>query len=117
MSDKDDHDRLEQRYRRLGTRDPACVCCGERYPFCLELHHLAGRKHHEDLSIVCRNCHRKLSDRQRGYPAAWLEAPSGDRTILGFYLLGLCDLLSLIIDTLRRFGKRLLQESTSEDQV
>lgn len=105
MDDYDD--RLEQRYRKLGTRYPICVGCGERDPFCLERHHIAGRKHHEDLSLVCSNCHCKLSDRQRDYPTTWLNPSSGDRAAVGFYLLGLCDLLSLVIGSLRKFGQRL----------
>ena len=104
----DRDDRIEQQYRRLGKRDAICVCCSEPDPFCLELHHIAGEKHHEDLSIVCRNCHRKLSNKQRDYPSEWLESSTGDRTVIGFYLLGLCDLLSLVIDSLRRFAQRLL---------
>ena len=105
---KDREDRLEQRYRKLGTREPICVDCGERDPFCLELHHIAGEKHHEDLSIVCSNCHRKVSDRQGDYPSTRLETPSDDQAVIGFYLLGLSDLLSLLTKTLRNFGQRLL---------
>src|SRR5690606_18555480 len=56
--------RLERVYRRLGTRTPACTCCSESYPHALERHHIAGRAFHDDEAIVCRNCHRKLSDPQ-----------------------------------------------------
>ena len=109
---KDREDRLEQRKRKLGIPDAACVGCGERDPLCLEKHHIAGRKHHDDVAVVCRNCHRKLSDRQRDYPSTWLDSPSGDQAVIGFYLLGLCDLLSLLIKTLRNFGQRLLKEKS-----
>ena len=58
------NERLEKQYRRLRTRNPMCLGCGESDPFCLELHHLAGQKTHDDVGIVCRNCHRKLSNEQ-----------------------------------------------------
>ena len=107
--DKDD--RLEQQYRRLGTRNPICVCCAEQDPSCLELHHVAGRRQHEDVSIVCRNCHRKLSDQQLDHVPPVAEEPSGQWAVIGHYLLGLCDLLAMVIAALRNFGEWLLSES------
>lgn len=107
----DHEDRLEQQYRRLSTREPSCVCCNESNPFCLELHHIAGRKYHEDLSIVCRNCHRKLTDQQLDHVPPDFTETSGDAATVGHYLLGLCDLLAMIIETLREFGKSLIDES------
>src|ERR1700693_545858 len=58
----DEEDRKQQRLRRLGTQNPRCVVCGESDPAVLDLHHIAGRKHSDDVSIVCANHHRKLSD-------------------------------------------------------
>jgi hypothetical protein len=52
------HGQLE----RLGTNEPGCVVCGEDDPSYLELHHIPGRKFGDELVIVCRNCHRKLSN-------------------------------------------------------
>ncbi len=107
----DHEDRLEQKYRRLGTRQPVCVECAEADPFCLELHHIAGRKHHEDLSIICRNCHRKLTDRQFDHVRPDMPKRTSDLVTIGHYLLGLCDLLAMVIETLREFGKSLISES------
>jgi len=107
----DKTDRLEQQYRRLGRRDPACLACGESDPFCLELHHLAGHKHHDDLGIVCRNCHRKLSDEQNDHVAGTNSEPEGVLTIIGHYLLGLADFLLMIVNALRNFGKQLLVQA------
>ncbi len=104
-------DRLEQQYRRLGTRQPVCVECAEADPFCLELHHIAGRKHHDDVSIVCRNCHRKLTDQQHDHVPHTTAEPNGELATIGRYLLGLCDLLAMIVETLRNFGKWLISES------
>ena len=77
MSDRDDNDRLEKQFRRLGTRNPVCVGCGEADPYCLELHHAAGRKHDDDVVIVCRNCHRKLTAKQRDHVPPEAE-PAGE---------------------------------------
>ena len=102
-----DH-RLEQQYRRLGTRNPVCVGCGERNPFCLELHHIAGRNHHDDPSIVCRNCHRKLTNEQHDHAADTSHSPL---VTIARYLQGLCDLLAMVIQTLRDFAKCLIESS------
>jgi len=108
----DYNERLEQQYRRLGTRSPICVGCPQTDPFCLELHHIAGRKHHEDVAIVCRNCHRKLTNQHHDHPAG-REGTGGDSILvtIGRYLLGLCDLLALVLSTLREFGKQLIEAS------
>ncbi|WP_286799496.1 hypothetical protein [Oceanicaulis sp. UBA2681] len=98
--------RLERAYRRLGTRTPACVTCGESNAFCLELHHIGERAHHDDLAIVCRNCHRKLTDPQKDRIEVHASDPSSE--MIGRYLCGLADLLLLIAHTVREFGERLL---------
>jgi hypothetical protein len=110
MSQKplDTTDRLEQQYRRLGTREPVCVACSESDPFCLELHHIAANAHHKDLSIVCRNCHRKLTNRQHDHAKPPIESQRDVLNTIGQYLLGLCDLLALVITTLREFAGTLI---------
>lgn len=75
---------------------------------CIDKHHIAGKKHHDDVALTCLNCHRKLSDKQRDYPSIWLEEPKDDLVRLGFYLLGLSDLLSILIGTLRAYAEKLL---------
>ncbi len=107
----DHEDRLEQQYRRLGTRNPSCVVCGESNPFCLELHHIGREKHHDDVSIVCRNCHRKLTEEQKGHIPPNASEPTGQLATIGHYLHGLCDLLAMILETLRNFAEWLISES------
>ncbi len=110
----DKEDRKQQQLRRLGTQNPICVACGESDPSVLELHHIAGRKHDDDLSIVCANCHRKLLNSQRDRASGGLQRPGGQSAHLGHYLLGIADLLEMIVSTLRKFGARLITESSKE---
>lgn len=100
-------DRLEQQYRRLKTRKPVCLICGESNPFCLELHHLAGNQHHDDVAVVCRNCHRKLTDQQHDHIPPSNSEGHGPLATIGHYLLGLADFLLMIVNTLRQFGRQL----------
>jgi hypothetical protein len=111
----DEEDRRQQRLRRLGTQTPICVGCTESDPAVLELHHIAGRKYDDDESIVCANCHRKLSNRQRDHIPSGRTQPDGQSARMGHYLLGLADLLALIVVTLRKFGTRLIAESRRDD--
>jgi hypothetical protein len=108
-------DRLEQQYRRLGRRDPSCLGCGESNPFCLELHHVAGRKHHEDVGIICRNCHRKLTDQQHDHIPPSASEGQGQDAAIGHYLLGLADVLFMIVNVLRKFGKKLIGQTHAAD--
>lgn len=111
-NDSSDHARrLEKQYQRLGTRTPACLACGENDPSCLELHHLAAQGRHEDVSIVCRNCHRKLTRRQDIRHDQPQRSTDSTIATLAHYLLGLCDLLALVIQTLRDFALRLIDPS------
>lgn len=107
----DREDREEQRLRKLKTRSPACLVCGESDSRCLELHHIAGRKHHEDTVILCRNCHRKLSDQQLDYAHLLNPAREGDLVMIASYLLGLRDLLAPVIETLPEFVDSLINQS------
>ncbi|WP_146190647.1 hypothetical protein [Marinicauda salina] len=99
-------ERLERQYRRLGTRNPACVVCGESDPFCLELHHIGEQKHNDELAIVCRNCHRKVTDPQKD--RAHVECDDPEREQLGRLLCGLSDLFAMIGDSLGAWGRKLL---------
>lgn len=107
----DYEDRCEQQYRRLRSRNPVCVGCSESNPFCLELHHIGREKHHDDVSIVCRNCHRKLTEEQKGHIPPNASEPTGQLATIGHYLHGLCDLLAMILETLRKFAEWLISEA------
>lgn len=100
--------RKQNRLEKLGTNNPVCVLCGEDDDCCLELHHIAGRKYEDDLAIVCRNCHRKLSDEQKDHPKQ-LEKPPTNLECIGHMLLGVADLFALLVEKLREYGKFLIE--------
>ena len=107
----DSETRKERALRRLETRTPSCTACGESDWRCLERHHIAGQKHDDDSALVCRNCHRKLSDGQWDHPAG---ATGQDQmlAIIGHYLVGLADLFRMIADAMVRFGTWLIDQAT-----
>lgn len=104
MSNSKDYEtRKHNALRRLHTDNPVCVCGESRWQ-CMELHHIAGQKHGDDLAVVCRNCHRMLSEQQ-------LDHPPGDDpdSIIGRFLIGLADLFAMIVERLREFGLFLIR--------
>jgi hypothetical protein len=97
VNDKEyDRERRRQaRLERLGTNQPKCLFCPEDDPSCLELHHLSGKDFGEDCIIVCRNCHRKLSDRQKDHPRSSTKNPNTPER-RGYLQLGIADALELL---------------------
>lgn len=111
MTDPLAKERREQlRLEKLGTDNPVCGTCPERDWRCLELHHVADYGRDDLTVIVCRNCHRKLSDDQKDHPAFNPNAdPQLDR--IGHFLLGLADLLKLIFERLYIFAHMLIERA------
>lgn len=92
--------------QRLHGFDRQCVACGERNQRCLELHHVPGKGYGDDLVPVCRNCHRKLTDRRANV------APPGDPSTLdciGHWLIGLAELLFLLAQRALEYGQALIE--------
>ena len=92
---------------RLGANNPRCTICGEDDWRTSEFHHIAGRAFDDDGAILCRNCHRKLSDDQKDHPKPLEVTPSTPERI-GHFLLGLADLLAMLVEKLRAFGADLI---------
>lgn len=104
--------RKQRRLHDLGTNSPRCVACCEDDHRCLERHHIAGRRFDDDTAIVCRNCHRKLSDPQCDHPAPSCATPPLEE-IVGHFLLGLADLFELLIQKFRQFAASLLNDQST----
>jgi len=114
MSSSDYEARKERALQRLGCDDPHCIVCGESDWRCLELHHVTGKDYGDDLSTVCRNCHRKLSDAQRDH-----LAPSGSEVstleVIGRFLNGIADLFELCIERFREYASYLIMLGRQEE--
>jgi hypothetical protein len=102
--------RRQRAIERLGIRNPSCIYCGENDPLVLERHHLAGKDYGTGTVVVCRNHHRKLSDRQKDYPEKITEIPDALEAIAHF-LLGLADLFEFLIEKLREFAGQLIERA------
>ena len=107
----DEHERerrKQDRLERLGTNEPRCGMCGEADDRTLERHHVAGRKHDDATVILCRNCHRKVTDDQKDHPKTTSNSEP-TLTSIGHFLLGLADMLRIIVDKLYEFGRTLIE--------
>lgn len=115
-------ERIRQtRLERLGTNNPKCLFCPEDDPACLERHHLAGRSFGDRwVVIVCWNCHRKLSDRQKEHPPIAARDPDS-LECHGRLLLGIADALELatapasLVEFARETGLDLIETSQHPD--
>lgn len=105
--------RKQRRLERLGTNEPRCGTCGETDDRCLEKHHVADHGRDEATVLVCRNCHRKVSDDQRDHPP-FDRASDPTLDAIGHFLLGLADLLRIIIEKLYVFGRTLIERGKIE---
>lgn len=98
--------RRQARLEKLGTNEPRCGTCGEDRWQCLERHHVAGQAYSEDIVLLCRNCHRVVSDVQGDQPTGGAVADPMLFAI-GRFLLGLADMLRIIMERLIVFGREL----------
>ena len=92
---------------RLNDHEPRCVVCGEDDWRTLEYHHIAGRAFDAATAILCRNCHRKVSDDQKDHPERISRPPSPAERVAHF-LLGLADLFALLVVTMRDLARALI---------
>ena len=103
--------RRQKAFDRLGTDRPMCACCPETDWRCMELHHLEGKDFGKTLIIVCRNCHRKLSDSQKDHTTTKLGTPPATIETIGQFLQGLADLMLLLAEKLWEFGEYLREQA------
>jgi hypothetical protein len=108
--------RRQYALERLRTNNPRCIHCGESNWTCLEAHHVAGRKFDDATVIVCRNCHRKLSDDQKDHPKISTTSPHLVECA-GRFLLGLADLFALLVEKCRELGLALIEFAKTLGEV
>ena len=101
--------RKQNALERLGSDGPRCVSCGEEDWRCLEFHHISGRAYGEEGAVMCRNCHRKVSDSQKDHPAALTDGHPVLLERVAHYLLGLADLLEMLVAVMRGYGGQLIE--------
>ncbi len=101
--------RKQRALERLNSNDPRCIHCGEEDWRCLEFHHIAGRAYSEEGAVMCRNCHRKLSDSQKDHPAALTTSQPVLLECVAHSLLGLADLLEMLVTVMREYGGQLIE--------
>ena len=99
--------RKQTHLERLGTTTPRCGICGETDWRCLEAHHIAGRHYDPTTAVICRNCHRRLSDDQRDHPKPIDNTPS-PQEIWAHMLFGIADFLVLAAETIRGVAEALI---------
>ena len=115
--------RLEEQYRRLGTRDPICAWpdCGETNPYALvgyhpdiscyehyllrvgkkpyEGHHVDGQNNSDVVADVPGNDHRVLSELQQFWPDDTLRNPDHSPLIVAAAAIrGWLDVLRVILE-------------------
>jgi hypothetical protein len=99
--------RRQRALERLGSNKPRCIFCGCDEPLALELHHIAGRAFDGEVVVVCRNCHRRLSDPQKDHPVKQNDPPN-DLEQIAHFLEGLADLFEMLVKRLRQFAATLI---------
>jgi RNA polymerase subunit RPABC4/transcription elongation factor Spt4 len=103
--------RKMRRCEQLGTNEPHCGMCGLTDWRCIELHHPDDHGRDDMTVLLCRNCHRMMSDDQKDHPAF---APDADQMLdaIGHFLLGLADMLRDIVEKLYAFGQQLIERAS-----
>ena len=75
-----------------------CIACGHSDPLDLEYHHVGGKKHNPITVSLCRNCHGRISRRQRHWPKVWLRNNNPRDVCDAILLRGYSDLFRVISD-------------------
>jgi len=84
--------------------------CDETDWRCIELHHIAGRRHDPTTMPLCANDHLCLTDEQKEHPSMSKDAdPQLAR--LSSFLRNLADMLRFIADKLIELADELLESA------
>lgn len=75
-----------------------CIICNHDDPLDLEYHHIAGRCNDYLTVSVCRNCHGRLSRKQRLWPQSWTGKDNPPSLRDGFFMRGLSEIFKMRAD-------------------
>ena len=91
-------------------RGGCCWVCGYLdNPLIIEKHHIV-RKRNSNITIpVCPNCHRTLTNKQKGWHVDWAKPNNPPMKKLAFILRGLSDIDTLKARVLREWSDKLLR--------
>ncbi len=68
-----------------------CEICASNHK--LELHHIRGRKHGDEIITVCYECHKELTNKQRLWDGSWYDSNAENKD--AFLKRGLIDVCEL----------------------
>ena len=111
----DREDRRQRKLLALEDRNARCSRCGYNRPSGLERHHIAGRKHHEETIVLCRNCHAESSDRQLDQFPFNRPQPRNELATIAFDLKGTTDAIELFLERLRESADHLIELAEKQD--
>jgi hypothetical protein len=78
----------------------------------LELHHVRGEKHGNEVITACGQCHNALTANQRTWDRSWLDPDSKNKD--SFLMLGLIDILKLKYEKTNKEIYKLMAEKLTE---
>ncbi|MCJ8306184.1 MAG: hypothetical protein HRU07_03940 [Nitrosopumilus sp.] len=75
-----------------------CIICSHDDPLDLEFHHIGAKSNSTLIVSLCRNCHDRISRRQRYWPKGWYDKSKSQDSKDTIVLRGISDLLRVIAD-------------------
>ena len=107
--DKATYEKMLRNQHRNGEYRPACIC-GEDDPLVLEKHHSFGKAYSDDLVLLCKNCHTKITAGQNLVAPKARSKNSSPLERLVFALLTFILLLAEGIENLIKICYEILGE-------
>jgi len=91
-------------------RGGCCLICGYNDdPLIIEEHHFAG-KHNSNITIpVCPNCHRVLSNKQKGWDKEWTLPNNPPEKRLEFIRIGIAEILFLFVRSFKEASDSMVK--------
>lgn len=72
-----------------------CIICNHDDPLDLENHHMGAKTNSELIVSLCRNCHGRISRKQRYWPKGWSKKNKSQMEKDGFLIYGISEILKM----------------------